>query len=244
VQATLNCTYNKVPQKKGPKGSRAKVITELRKSQEEAAASPKILDGTTPLSPLASPMFSRQPEPLPPDLVDACIAEFFDKIYTTIPILHRGWTHQKTSEISTSPDAYCVIGALCAFMFSQLQSTPTTLSSIAVGQQATGLSLRLVEDIRRMRNQTDYSENPTASTVLTSFFLSAGLFNLERYNMAWYYLQEAITFVKMMRINTEEAYGSGEPTDTMNRRIFWMLFVTERFVNFHSGNKKERVESK
>ena len=178
-------------------------------------------------------MFARQPEPLPRELVDACIIEFFDKMYTTVPILHRGWIQQRASEVSTSPEAYCVVGALCVYLVSQLRvEVPSSSSPLSTGSaklQTNSTALRIVEDIKRMRNQTEYSDTPTTGSILTSFFLSAGLFSLERHNTAWFYMQEAITFVKMMRIHREETYGSDEiPQDFMNRRLFWILFISER----------------
>ena len=177
-------------------------------------------------------MFARQPEPLSRDLVEACITEFFDKMYTTVPILHRGWIQQQASEISTSPEAYCVLGALCVYVVVQLRvQTPETsspMSPTGSKHQANRLGLQLVEDVKRMRNQTDYSDNPTIGTILTSFFLCAGLFSLERHNTAWYFMQEAITFIKMMRLHREESYGSGGPADFMSRRLFWILFISER----------------
>jgi hypothetical protein len=36
LSAGLACTYNAIPQKKGPKGSRAKVLSELRENQRNA----------------------------------------------------------------------------------------------------------------------------------------------------------------------------------------------------------------
>ena len=178
-------------------------------------------------------MFARQPEPLSSELADTCIREFFDKMFTTVPILHRGWIQQRASEVSTSPDAYCVVGSLCVYVVVQcrveLPGLSSPLSPSSAKQQANSLGLRLVEDIKRMRNQTDYSDNPTTSTILTSFFLCAGLFSLERHNTAWYYMQEAITFIKMMRIHREESYGVGGPADVMNRRLFWILFISERY---------------
>ena len=184
---------------------------------------------------MASPMFARQPEPLAPEVVEACITEFFDKMYTTVPVLHRGWIQQKASEISTSPEAYCVVGALCVYIISQLRFdgvvAASPLSSGSTRSQSNSTAMRIVEDIKRMRNQTEYSDNPTTGSILTSFFLSAGLFSLERHNTAWFYMQEAITFVKMMRIHRDEAYGSDDtPQDFMNRRLFWILFISERSV--------------
>lgn len=106
------------------------------------------------------------------------------------------------------------------------------------GQQPAGQGLRLIEDIKRTRNLTDYVDNPTTASIVTSFFLSTGYFGLQKHNSAWYYLQEAITFAKIMRIHDEKSYQqrSSNPTDMMNRRLFWLLFVSERCVGVLETN--------
>ena len=191
-------------------------------------------DGLNPMSPIASPSYTRSHEPLPSELIDACVHEFFDKMYTTVPVLHRQWVAGKVSEMSHYPESYCVIGALCVFMVSRswglLRAVPNPIVAGVGKQQAILLCLRIIEDVKRMRNQTDYAESPTISTILTSFFLSGALFDIERTNASWFYLQEAITFAKMVQIHTEESYGSDMVLDTMNRRLFWVLFITERQV--------------
>ena len=237
LQTSLTCTYNKPPQKKGPKGSRAKVISELKKSQELTTASPSSRDGSAPNSPMASPLFSRQVDLLSPELVDSCIVQYFDKMYTTIPILHRNWIQQRAMDMQASPESYCAVGSLCLYMIVQ-RGVDAPLQPGPFGPQSTGspqqnavvAGKRLFEDIKRIRNQTDYSDNPNTASIVTSFFLSAALFGLEKHNTAWYYLQEAITFAKIMRIHDEKSYRQVEPTDAMNRRLFWLLFISERFV--------------
>ena len=236
-QASLTCTFDKPPQKKGPKGSRAKVISELRKTQDSKPGISPLPEDAGLSSPLSSPAL-RPVEPLPADLVEACIAQFFEKMYNTVPILYSGWIQQKKSEIDTSAESYCVVAALCVYMIVHSgvdmtrMGSPMAAASALPRQHPVTQGLKLVEEIKRMRNQTDYSENPTTTTVVTSFFLSAGHFGLQKYNIAWYYLQEAITFGKIMRIHDEKTYQRRPPgsLDVMNRRLFWLLFVSERFV--------------
>ena len=236
LQTSLTCTFNKPPQKKGPKGSRAKVISELKKSQELTTAGSSSRDGSAPNSPLASPLFARQPDVLSPELIEDCIVQYFDKMYATIPILHRNWVQQRVVDMQASPESYCAVGSLCLYMIVQrgvdAPMMPSALRSqtISPQQNAVAAGNRLFEDIKKVRNQTDYSDNPTTASVVTSFFLSAALFGLEKHNTAWYYLQEAITFAKIMRIHDEKSYRQAGPTDVMNRRLFWLLFISERFA--------------
>ena len=236
LQASLTCTYDKPPQKKGPKGSRAKVISEFRKTQESRAGSSLLEEDADLGSPTLSPA-PRPIEALAPDVVDNCVSQYFEKMYNTVPILNQTWIQHQKAEMPNSAEAYCVVAALCVYMIvhagveNQYLSSPMSPTGALPPQHPVARGLRLVEEIKRVRNQTDYSENPTTSTIVTSFFLSAGLFGLQRYNVAWYYLQEAITFAKIMRIHDEKSYQIGPPTqlDAMNRRLFWLLFVSERF---------------
>ena len=84
----LTCTYNAIPQKKGPKGSRAKVISELRETQRQ----------TTFLARLHGQLTQRNPPVLPPpgcrpiagyipaDLVKECVGFFFERCYGYLPL--------------------------------------------------------------------------------------------------------------------------------------------------------------
>lgn len=195
------------------------------------AAAPAGRDSLHPLSPTSISLYSRPTtEILTPQLIDLCVHEFFERMYTTVPVLHRGWLLQRVSEISQDSESYCIVGALCVFMISRswslLRAIPTVPS---IGKQhAMLVCSRIIEDVKNVRNQIDYAENPRTCTVLTSFFLSGALFDIERTNASWFYLQEAITFSKMLQIHIEETYGSDIVLDTMNRRIFWVLFISER----------------
>lgn len=252
MQASLACTFNKPPMKKGPKGSRAKVISELRKSQADRTGS-SASEGFSLESPLTSPTFARQQDLLAPDLVDSSLATFFDRIYPTLPILHRGWVRQKALETHMSVESYCLIGSLCAFMIIQpgVQapvSTPMSTASSASNssqQQNIQFGVRLLEDVKRRRSVLELGESPSTATVLTSFLMSATLFGLEKHTPAWFHLQEAILFARILRIHDEKSYEHPEtPVDIMNRRIFFILFVSERYaleVTSETRSKTDQV---
>ena len=151
-------------------------------------------------------------------------------------------------EALASPDAYesyCVVASVCVYMLVHAgvevppasnprapSSSPMAPLSQMMRQHPVAQAQRLVEDIKRVRLYTEFQENPTTATIITSFFLSASHFGCQKYNVAWYYLQEAITFAKIMRIHDEKSYQLRPPTalDAINRRLFWLLFVSERFV--------------
>ena len=238
----MTCTFNKPPQKKGPKGSRAKVISELRKSQEQFGPSNSLNDPFSSHSGTSSPTFSRH-DLLTPDLIENSISGFFEKLYPTLPIINQAWIQQKVVEIHSSVESYCLIGSLCAFMVIQPNvQVPIPMSPMSpIGpmgmttqQQAQAYGVRLVEDVKRARGAIDYGENPTSATVITAFMISAACFGLEKHTTAWFHLQEAILFARMLRMHDEKSYRQQPtPVDTMNRRLFWILYVSERSARFH-----------
>lgn len=80
-QAALQCSYDAVPQKKGPKGSIAKIISELRETRKP----PEPMKGRTLdfESPPVSPIFTRTPSLLNDGLIDSCADFFF--LYLHVP---------------------------------------------------------------------------------------------------------------------------------------------------------------
>src|ERR1700761_7045111 len=73
-QASLQCTYHAIPQKKGPKGSRAKVISELRETQRQSTLFSKVANRMNGMSsPPCSPTLTPTPGLLTQDMIKECI---------------------------------------------------------------------------------------------------------------------------------------------------------------------------
>ena len=88
TNAGLECTFDKIPQKKGPKGSRARVLSELK----------------------AQPTQEKSPvSKLPLELVKCCSDFFFANMYPTQPILEKQRLEHIISEIPCSVEAYCMV---------------------------------------------------------------------------------------------------------------------------------------
>jgi hypothetical protein len=89
----------------------------------------------------------------------------------------------------------------------------------------------LLEAAKRLRRQFDVVDNMSLDAILTSFFLFAAHGNREEHNHAWFFLNESMTMAISMGLHDEEAYVNVPKCDReLRRRIFWLLFVTERFV--------------
>lgn len=233
LSAGLACTYNAIPQKKGPKGSRAKVLSELRENQRNAqlaAGFPPDLgfDGRT-----LSSTFARAQGLLPTGLVDSCLDFFFDNVYPSTPVLHRQKAQEAAVNMERSTEAYCLIVALCAYVMIQanMKVSPNMLSRPEIAQMSNiTLGHALLEESVRVRNGYDYRENPTHMTVLTSWFYCGSYFGLARENAAWGYLREATTQAQLLGMHDEETYKH-DPLDISRKRVlYWLLFMAERYA--------------
>ncbi|PVI06451.1 hypothetical protein DM02DRAFT_649576, partial [Periconia macrospinosa] len=108
VSAGLACTYNAIPQKKGPKGNRAKVLSELQENQRNA----QLTTGLTHklgFDPQLVGTFARTPGFLPMGLIESCLEFFFANVYPSQPILHRQRAQETVMSIEHSTEAYCMI---------------------------------------------------------------------------------------------------------------------------------------
>jgi hypothetical protein len=239
----LSCTYNAVPQKKGPKGSRAKVINELKETQRQTSLSAKLQGGIN--GGASSATLAPTPRLLTKETLKACIDFYFAHMYPTIPILDRHRLEQDAMYMDQNLDTYCLLTSLCAFVCLQpgmvmpgagMQNDPFNPDMMFGGNIVT--STLLMEETIRVRKGYDFVASPTANSLCTSYFLFAVHHGLEMHDKAWFHLREATTLAHLARMNEEQAYLQYDSNDSVDasrrRRLYWLLFVTERFVaGFH-----------
>ena len=234
-QSALICTFNAVPQKKGPKGDRARVLHQLRQEQQRPPAarlapSPRHgLDAAGRRS--AGSPCAPTPGLLHPGLMEACIDFFVANMYPTMPIFDGGSLKAQTREVDRSLDSYCLIASLCAFIMIQpgmkLAWALPQEDDVVGGDTLAGRVM--VDEVLRVRKGYDFVESPSTGAVMTSFFLFASYFCLDKHRTAWYYMREATTLVEMLGMHREDTYHTGTcMEDIRRRRIFWLLFLTER----------------
>lgn len=231
-QSSLICTFDAIPQKKGPKGHRAKVISRLREQQQRAGLVARLQDGLEQLDGSNRPApWAPTPGLLTTDVVEACIAFFFENMYPTMPILHRGRLQQQRQEMEKSLETYCLIASLCAFMLIQpgMKIVGVEGSDEDVAQDGTPSGRALVDEVLRVRKGYNYVDSPSVPSVITSFFLFGSYFCLDKHGTAWFYMREATTLAEMLGMGDESTYHTGEEIDCIRkRRLFWLLFLTER----------------
>ena len=88
----------------------------------------------------------------------------------------------------------------------------------------------ILEEVVRVRRGHNHVDNPTTATVVTIFFLGACYFQLEKHNVSWFYMREAMTVAQLLEMQDESSYAFGEVDSMMRRQLFWLLFSAERHV--------------
>ena len=83
----------------------------------------------------------------------------------------------------------------------------------------------------KVRKRYNPIENPNVITVVTAFLLSASYFGLEKHNLSWFYLREAITLAQITGMGDETTYVGDDIESRMRRQLFWMLFVADRYAS-------------
>ncbi|RMZ80475.1 hypothetical protein DV737_g2996, partial [Chaetothyriales sp. CBS 132003] len=241
---TLNpCTYLAVPQKKGPKSFRAKVISEIRDAQQLAPIlSPTKSAGNEQSSPfdfngsVATAPYGPTPGILPQQTIDICIDAFFECFYPTYPIFKRQKLVDRIQAGDTAePEFYCFVASICALTIVQTAvkvPVPAGIGESKEGDRAQnrrGYAISLIQEVLRVRKSVDYIEHPTLLTVQTSFFLFSSYFGLEKQNACWFHLRESATISQMLGMHEEATYAWGDMAENVyKRRTYWLILVTER----------------
>lgn len=229
----LLCTYNAIPQKKGPKGSRAKVISELRETQRQTSLAAKVHQRLTG-APVSPPNYSPEPSTglLSNEFMKDCLRYFFDHVYAQMPIIDRRALEEHMTVMEQGRDVYCLLSALCAFVMLQPGTALPVNDSFNLelhpGANIAASQLLLDECIR-VRKANDYQDSITHYVLVTNYLIFACHFALDNHDKAWFYLRETSTMMHMAGMHKEEFYASLDGEDAMRRRnLYWLVLMTER----------------
>ena len=146
-----------------------------------------------------------------------------------MPILYRENLQETLLETGHSVEAYCLITSLCAFMLIQPGIMLKTMDAPNTLVTNPKLGTLLMEEAVRVRKSYDYVENPTINTCITSLLLFGSCFGLNKHNPGWLHLREATALAQVLGMQDESTYSFDTCVETARkRRLFWLLFVTER----------------
>ncbi|OAQ97338.1 hypothetical protein LLEC1_04991 [Akanthomyces lecanii] len=237
--AQLSCTYNAIPQKKGPKGSRAKVISELRETQRLTSLSAKVQNRMNGIACPQATSLSPTPGMVTSDLVKDCASFYFDHIYPQAPILDRRQVDQQLLYMEQNRDAYCLMTAMCAFVMLQpgMSMPPGDPYNLDMVPGANIVSSQLLlEEAHKVRKGYEYLDSVTHNALATNFFIFACYYGQEMHDKAWYYLREATTMIAMVGMDKEDYYLQFDAVESARRRrLYWLFYAVERAYALNRG---------
>ncbi|CAM1502692.1 Fc.00g074680.m01.CDS01 [Cosmosporella sp. VM-42] len=230
--ATLGCTYNAIPQKKGPKGSRAKVISELRENQRQTSLYAKVQNRLNNIQEAPSANWLPTSGLLTAEVVKQCAGFYFENLYPQLPILDTRLLDHAVAAMEQNPETYCLLTSFTAFIVLQpgmpIPSTDSYNLDMLPGANIATSAL-LLEETLRVRKGIDILQSVSVNSVLTNFFIFACFYANGDKERAWYYLREATTVMHMIGMHKEEWYRQHGPSDAARlRRLYWLFYSVER----------------
>ncbi|GME30184.1 putative C6 transcription protein [Neofusicoccum parvum] len=152
---------------------------------------------------------------------------YFERLYPTLPILKRSsiFARLLAQEHRTNPDFGAMLLALSAFSLIQ----PVRISEWSSASSRENMVNFMLSESVKMRAVTEFGENPSLDTILTSVFLFACMFQRNQHNAAWFRLKEAVELGSVFGLGRSDCYATCEPDQKQQRlRIYYLLSVTER----------------
>ncbi|TKA52036.1 hypothetical protein B0A55_12351 [Friedmanniomyces simplex] len=170
-----------------------------------------------------------KPQRLPGEHFLPYVQLFFGHMFPIMPVIDRNLYLDARLYADTSTlgsDVYCLLCALCAATIVQLDAS---IPLPYLQPQSKPTDDVFAEECLRERKTYDYITATSTLSCMTSFFLFAYYGNHESHAKAWFYLQEAITFAENLNMDDEQTYAKLDPVEAQwRRRLYWLLFVTER----------------
>ena len=167
--------------------------------------------------------------------IAAHVQTFMTYMYTIMPAVDGFQLMSDAANLHSLPlPRYALLLALCAVTRIQLrldQDNPIEgdeARPCMVGRQ-TMSGVDFLAAAERARRQFSLVDNMSQEAIVTSFFLFVSYANIEKYDQAWFYLSQSITMTILLGYDREPPIVNLSPKDlNIRRKIFWLLFITER----------------
>lgn len=173
---------------------------------------------------------------LSPQILLAHVNVYLKYLFPIMPVV-RGEELRLDSQQPErlSPRRYAFLASLCAATHIQLKLDGTTPVPEHVRLQSLGdghclfSGEKLLAEAVRARQECDAVEDISIETLLTSFFLFASYGNMDKQSHAWFYLCQSTSMAFTLGLQRESTYAEfGAEEAEERRRVFWLLFITER----------------
>ncbi|KFY76947.1 hypothetical protein V498_09472 [Pseudogymnoascus sp. VKM F-4517 (FW-2822)] len=174
-------------------------------------------------------------------LVKRCVRIYMAQMYPIFPIFNPAEMFQMLDRPLRANERSMLL-ALCALVTTFMCRCS---ESIFGGLEWEPTAQYFLKESLATRSRYDYVQDDSLLTLLASFFISTTHFELHNIRRCWFYLREAITFAQVLGLHTEHFYhGLGHLDKVYCRRIYYILFITERTRSFAISRYKPVLFSK
>ena len=169
-------------------------------------------------------------------LMPRCIELYYEHIYPIMPLpympLVRNMVTQSPAglaELTYSDRNY--LYALCALTCFHMSGQNITAEAPLPSWECAGRFF--LDECISARQSYDFFNDSSLHAVISSFWLSTSFFEINQSRKSWLYLREALTLAQELMLHDDASYVGLDATETLCRqRVFWQLFVTERYARF------------
>ena len=196
----IACTFNSSHGTRGPKKLRSSTIDKISKSQQEEQPV-EVLENNTPT--LQGTDVSE---------ISNIIDIYNTRLYPIWPIVDSEELKEALKQTPVASHQLQLANAVAL-------ATVAQLKLLTLWNCASALS-----------PSEEYSKDGSLNSLQVSFFLHIYYENIDGGGArSLLYLREAITIAQILRLEHETTYGSfSEEDQMMYRRVFWLLFISER----------------
>ena len=178
-----------------------------------------------------------QPVPGPSSITYADVCTYLDiyhhKLYPVWPVVDRLLLLKRLGPEMKDPEICALAFAICAATEAQLRldedSSEGYVATRGLNHAHQPVKHRFGAEAERHRSMYDYRERLSVPGILVPFFLHLYHFKKKRQSTSSLLLRESLTMCQMLELDKETSYLNLDPDEQQYRRkIFWVLFVTER----------------
>jgi hypothetical protein len=147
-------------------------------------------------------------------------------MYAVWPVVDVTELLTKLDGTMDDPEACALAYSVCAATGAQLR-----LADFETGYSQRGFNIvdRFATEAERHRAMLDYSQNAPIACVLIPFFLHNYYSIKQKRFTSIMLLRESLTLCELLDLDKEAVYATIAPEEQRYRRkVFWLLFVTER----------------
>ncbi|KAB5566126.1 hypothetical protein GE09DRAFT_1171388 [Coniochaeta sp. 2T2.1] len=170
--------------------------------------------------------------------LDHCVDRYFSHLFPTIPILTPEYVSRVTAQCleqrsDTWVESAGLLTALSALVVLQVEQS-TEYSFPAVIAETNGAYGRaLLDRALQYRHHLPVKPRPSLELIILTFLIYACHARLCRHSQAYFFLREAATLLLLYdhqhhQANAEEGLGGNQVADTVFRRLFWIVLISER----------------